>query len=52
MITISITLTFLIGRISAHVEPIAIIAAIGLMSIGIYLTAGFYLLGKIAPDTH
>ena len=34
MITISVTLTLLIGRISAQAEPIAIIAAIALMSIG------------------
>lgn len=50
MITISVTLTLLIGRISAQAEPIAIIAAIALMSIGIYLTIGLYVLSKNCPQ--
>jgi len=49
MITISVTVTLLRGRISAHAESIAIVAAIALMSIGIYLMIGLFALGKNCP---
>jgi hypothetical protein len=49
MVTSSVTVTLLLGRISAHLESIVIIAAIVLMSIGIYLMIALFALGKNCP---